>query len=69
MCCSVKTVEGNDGSASPLCQVTYVTGKFACNNLLLYRKQTCWNTLKPETARTNSKKITANKNQLSSQLT
>jgi len=36
---------------------TYVTGKFACNNLLLNRKQTCWNILKPETTWTNSKRL------------
>jgi len=46
-----------------------VTGKFACNNSLLNRKQTCWNILKPETARTNAKKITANQHQSSSQQT
>jgi len=32
-----------------------VTGKFACNNSLLYRKQTFWKACNPETARTNSK--------------
>ena len=32
-----------------------VTGKFAWNNLFLYRKQTGWNTLKPEAARTKIK--------------
>jgi len=43
--------------------ITRVTGMFACNNSSLYRKQTCQNILKPETARTNSKKkITANQN-------
>jgi len=39
------------------CHKSGVTGKFACNNSLLYRKQTCWNILKPETARTNSKRL------------
>jgi len=34
-----------------------VKGKFACNILLLYRKQTCWNVLKPEIARTNSERL------------
>ena len=29
-----------------------VTGKFACNNSSLYRKQTCWNDLKSEAAGT-----------------
>jgi len=31
----------------------FVTGKFACNNSLLNRKQTCWNILKSETVKTN----------------
>jgi len=33
-----------------------VTGKFACNNLLLYKKQACWKIRKPETTRTDSKR-------------
>jgi len=32
-----------------------VTGKFACNNSTLYRKQTCWNHLKAEAVRTKIK--------------
>jgi len=32
-----------------------VTGKFACNNSSLYRKQTCWKDLKSEAARTKIK--------------
>ena len=35
---------------------TNVTGKFACSNLLLYRKQACWKIRKPETSRTDSKR-------------
>ena len=49
-------------------KINSVTGKFACNNLLLNRKQTCWNILKPETVRTNQKKITTNQNWSLSQL-
>jgi len=38
-----------------------VTGKFACNNSTLYRKQTCWKDLKPEAVRTKIKSYSQSK--------
>jgi len=35
--------------------ILIVTGKFACKNSSLYRKQTCWNDLKSEAVRTKIK--------------